>query len=531
MMKRRSFVKGLSAAAAAPVFARPALAGGAASKTLRIIHTSNLASLDPIAMSSPGSKDYGYLTFDQLLAVDENFVPRPQMAEGWSVEDDGRTYVFGLRDGLKFHDGEPVRAQDCVPSIQRWAVRDGAGQLMMRFVDAMEVIDDRRFRIRLKKPFRLLPDVLAKSGTIECFVMPERMAKTDPMKPVTEVVGSGPYRFIENEWVPGASAAWERFDGYVPRKEPVSDIAGGRIPAIDRIEWSIITDSSTAMAALLAGEQDFWDIAPPDLTPVLAASPDIVLVTRAKLGAYQMLQFNNLQPPFNNAAIRQAVAMAIDQVDFQRATGSDPALITPCYGVYPCGTPYASEADADILKLHDAGKAKAALTAAGYHGEKVVLLGTADSQASEAQAQVIEDVLRRMGMNVDLVMTDYASMVQRRISREPVDNGGWSAFICIWTGSDILNPAMNQLLRGGGTASGWFGWAEDPALESLRDQWASAADSAEQMRLATAIQSEALKTMPYVPLGSRLYQCAYRKNLTGVFPATASVYWNIGKQA
>ena len=528
MLKRRTFLKALPAAAA---LAGPAYAQGSAAKTLRIIHTTNLNSLDPVAMSSPGSKDYGYLTFDQLTAVDENYVARPQMAEGWSVEDDGRTYVFGLREGLKFHDGEPVRSQDCIPSIQRWGARDGSGQMLMRFVDTMEVIDDRKFRIRLKRPFRLLPDVIGKSGTAECFIMPERMARTDPMKPVGESIGSGPYRFLKDEWVPGAHASWAKFEGYVPRKEPVSDIAGGRIPASDRIEWSIITDAATAMAALQAGEQDYWDIVPPDMAPILAASPEIKVDIRAKLGGCQMLQFNHLQPPFNNVAIRRAVAMAVDQVEFQRAAVSDAALIKPCYSVYPCGTPYASETGADILLVRSVDKAKAALAAAGYNAEKVVLLGTADNEAASSQAQYLQDLFKRIGLNVELQLMDYATMVQRRISKEPVSNGGWSLFVSGWMGSDILNPAMNQMLRAGGTASGWFGWADDPVLEALRDQWAGAEDPAEQAKLATAIQVQALKTLPYVPLGGRAAQCAYRTNVTGVFPATCNVYWNMGKSA
>jgi peptide/nickel transport system substrate-binding protein len=221
--------------------------------------------------------------------------------------------------------------------------------------------------------------------------------------------------------------------------------------------------------------------------------------------------------------------MGIDQVEFQRAAVSDMSLIKPCYSFYPCGTPYASETGTEVLQVRSAEKAKAALNAAGYNGEKVVLLGTADNEAMSAQSQFLQDLLKQIGLNVELVPMDYATMVQRRISREPVGNGGWSLFVSGWMGSDILNPAMNQMLRAGGTLSGWFGWADDPELEALRDQWASAADPAEQLKLAAEIQVQALKTMPYVPLGSRSTQSAYRGNVTGVFPATANVYWNIGK--
>ncbi|MDB5393611.1 MAG: hypothetical protein JWM91_1117 [Rhodospirillales bacterium] len=529
-MKRRNFLKGLSAAAISmPSLAAPAFAQKPALKTLRIIHSTNLASLDPIWTTEPGAKDYGFLTFDQLIAVDEHYVPQPQMAEGWSVEDDGKTYIIGLREGLKFHDGEPVRSQDCIPSIRRWGARDGFGQMMMRFVDAFEVIDDRKFRIKLTKAFPMLPAALGKSNSSQCFIMPERMAKTDPMTQVTESIGSGPFRFLRDEWVPGAHAAWAKFDGYIPRKEPVSGIAGGRIAAVDRVEWSIITDAATAMAALQAGEQDIWDIPAPDLMPVLEADPNITLFVRNPSGTFYMLQLNHQQPPFNNPAIRQAMAMAIDQMEFLQAIEPDPKLIRICDSFYACGTPGASEAGSNVLKVKSIDKAKAALKAAGYAGEKVVILGVMANPVLGALASVTEDLLRRIGMNVDLVAMDFATMAQRRVSKEPVDKGGWSLFVTGWTGADILNPAVNQMLRAGGVGKGWFGWADDPALETLRDQWADAGDPAEQAKISTDIQVEAFKSLPYIPIGSTSTRVAYRKNLTGIFSCPVFAYWNIGK--
>jgi peptide/nickel transport system substrate-binding protein len=528
-MRRRDLLKSLAfSGLAASVGCGPA-AKKAAVSTLRIIHSQNLGSLDPVFTTEPATKDFAFLTYDQLVAVDENFVPRPQMAEGWSVEDNGRSYVFGLRDGLKFHDGAPVRSQDCIPSIRRWGARDGFGELAMSFIDDMQVIDDKRFRIKLKQPFALLPDALGKATASECFIMPERLASTDPTKPLTEALGSGPYRFLKDEWVSGSRAAWARFDGYIPRKEPVSGIAGGRIPAVARIEWSMIGDASTAMAALQAGEQDYWDQPPADLIPTLKADPNIRVDARIKSGAYLMLQFNHLQPPFNNLAIRRAVAMAVDQSQFLRAAANDPKLTRPCYGVYACGTSYASEAGADIIKVADLAKAKAALAASGYAGQKVVLLGLQEGPVAAA-AQVAEDLLRRLGMNVEFVTVDFATLAQQRQSRAPVESGGWSAFVTGWSGGDIVNPAVNQMLRGAGEKS-YPGWATDPTLESLRRQWTASVDPDERRRLATEIQVQFFKTLPYVPLGSILTQSAYRDNVTGVFPAPVPAYWNIGKKA
>jgi peptide/nickel transport system substrate-binding protein len=531
-MDRRSFLAmaafGGSALAAG---CGPTKTGGAAAgpKVLRMIHTQNLASLDPIWTTAAATKDYGFLTFDQLLAVDLNYKPQPQMAEGWEVDKDGRAYVFTLREGLKFHDGVPVRSQDCIPSIKRWGARDGFGQLMMRFVDDFEVIDDRKFRIKLKRPFLMLPDALAKSGASECFIMPERMAMTPPSEQVKEAIGSGPFKFLKDEWVSGSSAAWAKFDGYVPRKEPVSGTAGGRVANVDRIEWSIITDASTAMAALSSGEKDYWDLPPADLIATLKKDPNLVVATRNTSRVYYMLQFNHLHPPFNNPAVRQAIAMAIDQPQFLKAANPDPTLLKPCYGVYACDTPYASEEGAENLKVKDLEKAKGALKAAGYAGEKTVLLGVSDGSTAQL-SQVLEDILRKIGMNVEYVTVDFATMSQRRVNQEATDKGGWSCFLTGWTGADILNPAVNPMLRGTGLKS-FPGWCTDPELEQLKDQWASATDPAEQKRLATAIQVQALKTLPYLPLGSGDLQSVHRKEVTGVFPAPVAAYWNIGKSA
>jgi peptide/nickel transport system substrate-binding protein len=528
-MKRRNFLKGVPLAAGAVTgFVRTAAAQKSAAKTLRIIHGGNLASLDPIWTTAPPSKDYGYLVFDQLIAVDMNYAPKPQMLEGWTAENDGKSYLLGLRDGLKFHDGEPVRSPDCIASIKRWGARDGFGQLLMRVVDDFETVDDKKFRIKLKTAFPLLPDALGKSTSSQCFIMPERMAKTDPMKQVTESIGSGPYRFQKEEFVPGAHASWAKFDGYIPRKEPVNGIAGGRIPAVDRIEWAFISESATAMAALQAGEQDYWDAPALDLLPVMKSDPNIVVAPRNPTGSYLMLQLNHTQPPFDNPKVRQALAMAIDQNDFLKSAVSDPSLIKPCYGYYGADSPYFSEAGADVLKVKSLDKAQAALKDSGYAGEKVVILAVMESPILGAMCQVAEDLMRRLGMKVELVAMDFATMAQRRTNRESTDKGGWSAFVTSWSGSDIVSPAVHQMLRAGGKTA-WFGWPNDPQIEELRDQWVSATSDDDRKKLATALQVEAFKTLPYIPLGSLVSVVAYRKNLTGVFPCSVAAYWNIGK--
>jgi peptide/nickel transport system substrate-binding protein len=526
-MRRRAF---LAASAAAATLPAPALAQGSA-RVLRVIPSANLTSLDPIWTTAPATKNHGYLIYDQIAAVDSSYVPRPQMAEGWEVGEDGRSWTFALRPGLRFHDGEPVRAADCVASIRRWQARDGFGQALAAATDALEALDDRRFRFRLSRPFPLLASALGKSNSSQCFIMPERVAATDPGRQINDPTGSGPFRFLRDEWVAGARAAYARHEGYVPRDEPVSSIAGGRVARVDRVEWTVIPDAATASGALRAGEQDYWEQPLHDLLASLRRDRNLVVQTRDPSGTYAMLRFNHLQPPFDNVALRRAVAMAVDQADYMRAVaGDEPGAWGRCHGFFACNTPLASEAGADLLKSPNLDGARQAVRAAGYDGQKVVQIAATDSAQINAVSEVTADLLRRLGFNLEYVSTDWGTMLQRRNSQEPPERGGWSVFHTLWNGADILNPAVNTMIRASGRRA-WFGWPSDPELERLRAAWFDSAEPAAQRAAAAALQEQAFRSLPYVPLGYYIQPAAWRRTVTGVFPVPTTVYWNIGKSA
>jgi peptide/nickel transport system substrate-binding protein len=536
-MLRREFLKvlaaGGTAAGTAPSLFLAACGSGASTAsagdgTLRVISSQALSSLDPIWTTAPGTRSFGFLVYDQLVATDANNVPRPQMAS-WTVEDGGKAYLFTLRDGLKFHDDAPVRSADCIASIRRWAARDPFGGVAMQHIADMQAVDDKSFRVTMKQPFPLLPQAFGKASAPSLMIMPERLAKTDPTVQVTEAIGSGPYKFDKASWVPGTSVTLTRFDGYVPRSEPTDGLAGGRKAGAPRLEITQISDASTALAALQAGEQDYWDAPPSDLVATLRADPNIVVDTRYTLPQAYMLQLNHLQPPFDKVAVRQALAMAIDQTQMLRAVVADPALIKPCHSFFACGTPYGSEDGSDLMRAADPAKAKAALAAAGYGNEKVVLLAPPDGPFAPI-GPVLEDLMRRIGFNVELVTLDFASITQRRTNKGPVDKGGWSGFLTGWLGSDIIDPGVHPMLRGAGE-KGYAGWADDPKIEELRAAWSVAQTGEEQARIGRELQIEAARTLPYIPLGGTSVSSAWRKNVTGIFTAPAPVYFNLGKSA
>ncbi|WP_439578787.1 ABC transporter substrate-binding protein [Elioraea sp.] len=525
-MKRRML---LGAAAASAILPVPTLAQPAGTRVLRVVPQANLTVLDPIWTTAVITRHHGYMVYDQICALDSGFNVRPQMAEGWEVGNDGRSWTFTLRDGLRFHDGEPVRAADCVASIRRWGARDQFGQAAMAVTDELVALDDRRFRFRLKQPFPLLATAIGKQTSSPCFVMPERVAATDPNRQITETVGSGPYRFLRDEFVPGARVAYQRFDGYRPRQEPPDWTSGGRVAHMERVEWSIIPDPATAGAAIQTGEVDFLEFPLHDLLPTFRRNRDLVVRIRDRMGTYAMLRFNHLVPPFDNPALRRALAMAVNQEDYMRAVaGNDPEMWRTCYSFWTCDTPLASDAGSAFLQTPDLGRAQAAMREAGYAGERVVMLAPGDLPTILALSQVTADLMRRLGFNLDLVVTDWGTLVQRRAKMDPVEQGGWNILHTTWSGAEHLNPAVHQQIRGNGRR-GWVGWPEDGETERLRSAWFDAPDLASQQRIAAAMQERAYANLPYVPLGMYLHPNVWRSSVTDVIHAPVLLLYNIRK--
>jgi peptide/nickel transport system substrate-binding protein len=519
-MRRRTLLQ----SAAASLLAAPAVAQPKPS-TLRFIPQANLTVLDPIWTTATVTNEHGYYVFDTLYSANSRLEPKPQMAAGHEVSPDGRTWTFKLRDGLKFHDGAPVRGVDCVASLKRWSKRDAFGQLFADAVDSWSTPDDRSFVIRLSRPFPLMLDALAKPDSSVPFVMPERLANTDPMKQIREVVGSGPYKFVAAEYNSGSQVVYEKNDAYVPRPEPAEWATGGKVAHFQRIEWTIMPDPATAAAALMNGEKDWWERPAPDLLPLLGKSPKLQGQIADPSGRLAVMRLNHLQPPFNNIALRRAVRLAVNQEDYMRAArGDDTSLWTTCRSLYAKSTPYYRD-EADLMP-GSLDAARAALKAAGYAGEKVVIINPTDFPDIGPLGQVTADVLKRIGMNVDLQESDWGTVVQRRASREPVEKGGWSIFHTTGSAPGWSNPAVSELVRGRG-AKGWFGWWTNEHAEELAHAWANASNPAEQKRLAQEGARLALDEVASIPLGQFYIKTYFSKRITGVLQGLAPYPWGV----
>jgi peptide/nickel transport system substrate-binding protein len=525
-MQRRSFIAGSAAA-----LAMPAVGHAQSARVFKWIPESDLVVLDPIWTPAYPTRGHGYLVFDTLYGQAGPlgaYRATPQMVAGHTVEDDGRTWKLTLREGLVFHDGSKVLARDCVASIKRWGVRDAMGQTLMARTDSLSAPDDKTLVFRLKRPFPLLPDALGKLTPNVCVIMPERLANTDPFKQVTEMVGSGPFRFKADERVPGAHVAYERFAGYVPCPDGIVEgTAGPKVTHFERIEWHVIPDSGTAAAAMKSGEMDGWLLPAGDLLPLLDRERHLKRELVYDTGFEAFIRFNHLQPPFDNSAIRRALLPAIDQEAEMVATmGDDPSLRkVPC-GVFPPSSPMASDAGMDnILPRPDYERARRALQAAGYKGETITLMVATDFPTIKGTSDVIAETMKRIGMNVDYQATDFGTVVQRRVSKKPPAEGGWNALCSFSTSSDFFTPATHYMLRSNGEHA-MYGWPSSPRLEELRDAWFDAPDLAGQKKLAAEMQAQAFVDVPYIPLGAFYNPSVYRRDVIDILHGF-QIFWNM----
>ncbi len=523
-MRRRDMLLAASAVA----LPRFALAQPAQNRVLKFVPQANLTSLDPVWTTANITRNHGYMIYDTLYGMDEEFRPQPQLAEGHAVEEEGRQVTITLRQGPKFHDGAPVRAQDAVQSLRRWMKRSPIGQKLETFLDELAALDDRRLRFRLKRPFPLLLHALAQVSNGPAFIMPERVAQTDPFQQIREAIGSGPFRFKADEFNSGSLVVYERNPDYAPTPHGRPSLtAGPKTPGFERVEWQIIVDASTAAAALQTGEIDWYEQPPPEIQQLLRRNRQVAIEAIDPLPLTGILRFNHLHPPFNDKKMRQALLPAISQADFMSAVvGPDPQIYRENVGVFTPGTPLANEEGLAPLKgPRSLDRAKQLMREAGYANQPMRLIGPTDILAPAAMTQVGADLVRRLGFNADIVLTDWGTTVQRRTSREPVERGGWSMLFTSFSSFDFVDPSAHFPLRGNGLQA-WPGWPTIPRLEELRDDWFVAPDLPAQQAIAREMQRVAMDELPYIPVGAYLSMTAIRRNLTGRVPGFA-IMWNL----
>ena len=503
---------------------------GTKPKVLSVVMHSDLRVIDPIYTTAYITRDHGYMVYDTLLATDSHLKIRPQMAD-WKVSDDKLTYTFTLRDGLKWHDGQPVTAEDCVASLKRWAARDGMGQKLMDFTASLEATDAKTITLKLKEPYAYVLESIGKPSSLPAFMMPKRLAETPPDKSIPEQIGSGPFKFVTAEFQPGIKSVYVKNPDYVPRSEPPDWTSGGKVVKVDRVEWITMADPQTALNALQAGDIDFVERPPWDMLPILENDRRLVVHTLDAAGFQTFGRMNFLHPPFNNLKMRRAALLALRQKDVLDALTGNPKYYRLCGAVFGCDTPLATDVGSEVLvKGNGMAEARKLLAESGYDGTPVAIMAPGDVLAVKSQPIVAAQLLRAAGFKVDVLAMDWQTLVTRRTSQKPPKEGGWNMFFSNLTGQDIANPITHLQINGKGTNGAWFGWPRDSNMEELRDALARAKSLEEQKEIATEIQARVYDQVIYIPLGQWTIPSVWRRGISGVLDGPATpVFWNVEK--
>jgi peptide/nickel transport system substrate-binding protein len=502
-----------------------------AARTVRAVMHGDIPTYDPIWTTANMSAYHGGMVYDMLLGADaRGDEPRPQMVRRWGISDDKLTYTFELRDGLRFSDNTEVTSADVVPSIRRWMVRSGSGQLLAQHTRDISAKDAKTFSVVLKEPFSLLLDIFSSTNTPVLFIMRKREAETDPMQKIDQVVGSGPYILNQDETKVGSQYVYDKNPHYVPRSEPASGTAGGKVVKVDRTVYVNMPDSQTAVAALQAGEIDFYEIPPIDLLDQLQSDPAITIENLFDLGLVGHVGLNWLHPPFNNIKCRQAVLHIMNQEDMLRPTFVSPKWYKTCGSYFTCGSAMENDANTGWFKSGpNIPLAKQLLAEGGYDGKPIVMLQATNIPYMSNAATVMAEQLRGAGMKVDLQPMDWAGVVARRVSQAPSDQGGWDIFFTSGAGPSYSDPYTDVSMATNGT-KGWFGWPSDEKNEQLRAAWVAAETLEQRKAIAAQIQDNAWNIVPHLHFGQWQQPTAHRKNVTGWLHVPDLIpFWNVEK--
>jgi peptide/nickel transport system substrate-binding protein len=521
--------RGRALAALLAALGLAAAPAASAETVLRAVMHSDLKIIDPIWTTALISAHHGYLVYDTLFSLDEKLQVRPQMVERWDVSADKLTYTLVLREGLQWHDGAPVTAEDCVASIKRWGARDSTGQTLMSFIVELAAADARTIRIVLREPFGLVIDMLGKTGGNVAFMMPRRVAETDPNKQITDATGSGPFIFKRDEWKAGEKAVYLRNPRYKPRNEPPSGFAGGKVAKVDRIEWIWIPDTQTQVNALLNGEVDLIEAMPYDLLPLVEKDKNIRIQVIDKAGRQYIMRFNTLLKPFDNPRIRQAAVHALRQKPFLEANVGDARFYRECKSLFPCGLPLESGKGWEDRLNGDTAKAKQILQEAGYDGTPLVMLHQTDLVNHSSLAPVAKPQLEAAGFKVDMQSMDWQTLVARRTKKDPAAQGGWHLFFTSSGALSIPDPVSNFFLNASCEKS-MYGWPCDAEIEKLRGAYARETDDGKRFEIAQQAQLRVIDFPTHVQLGQFTVPTALRGNVSGLLTAPAITFWNVEKK-
>ena len=503
---------------AAPAPTKPAMAEPKRGGTLRVVPQGSIKFIDPHATGAIVTGYVGRNVYEQMFNLNSKYEPQPELVDSWELSPDQTVWTFKLREGIKFHNGDPLRVEDVIASVVREAGKDPINKGLFAaftedpedFSKAFKKVDDVTFTLTLTKPTGYLLLAMAQPDPRMPSVMHESIWSIPVGEPVKDAIGTGPWKF--SEWVPGTRLVLERNDDYKPRPEPTDFLAGANEVYLDRLEIIEIPDHASRVSALQTGEVDYLDDFKLDLAKTLEGQSGIT-VLKVKDGNLGVFAFNIAEPPFNNKLARQAVAYGTGIEKLLTAAVGDESWWDECPFFIHCATMWSEEAMGAGTSVQTAQgnleKARQLLEESGQKGAKVRILSSQDMPFMPEAALAMREILEDIGFDPEIMAVDWATTVSRIPKPE-----GWEAYTSWSNFANGVNPLAPHGIVKSTQATGW----KDPEgkVTELREQFMETTDVAKQIEITKQLDAIYWDEMPRLNLGMFSPPRAYRDEVKGV---------------
>jgi peptide/nickel transport system substrate-binding protein len=497
-----------SGEAQAPAAKPPAAKTGG---VLRIALIGEPPTLDAHATTAVITREIVVNIFEGLFALDAKYQPVPLLAESADVQEGGKRYVIRLRNNVKFHNGKMLGATDVVASLKRWGVVASPGKAVFKNVEAIEAKDPLTVEIRLKEPSSALLTILAHVDSAAS-IYPKEVVEKAGDAPLKEYIGTGPFKFVEHR--PDRHIKLARFDGYAARSEAPSGLAGQRTAYVDELLFLPVPDYATRQAGITTGEYQYIQQIKPDQFDRIRATAGVEPIVVKPYG-WVTAVLNTKQGVMTDKRLRQAMQAALDveplllaglgHKDFYRL---DPGIVFQEQA-------YHSRAGAAAYNQHDREKAKRLLKDAGYAGQPLRWIVTTEYEHHYKPALVAKSQLEEVGFKIDLQVSDWATVVQRRAKPEL-----WDVFSTAFV--FVPEPTVTPQVL-----CDWPGWWCSPEKDGLLQAMGRESDLKKRQAIWEKIQTAFYADAARIKVGDYFRLDARRKDVQGYEPGPYMHFWNV----
>jgi len=478
---------------------------------LRVGMTGEPPSLDAHATTTVITREIGINMFETLLAFDAKYQPVPHLIEGYDVLDGGRRYVLRLRRDVKFHNGKLLGSADVVASLRRWGAMATTGKAIWKNVEAVEAKGPATVEIRLKDVSPGLLTALAVPDNA-AVIYPEEVIKAAGDGQLKEFIGTGPFRFVEHR--PDRHIKLARFDGYVPRSEPASGLSGARIAHVDELYFLPVPDYATRQAGITTGEYQYIQQVKGDQYERIRSTPGVEPVV-AKPYGWVTWVLNTKQGLMADKRLRQAIQAAVDVEPAMLAGMGHKDFYRLDPGLFFQEQAWHSKAGAALYNQRDRDKARRLLKEAGYGGQPVRWIVTTEYEHHYKPALVGKAQLEEIGLKIDLQVSDWATVVQRRNKPE------------LW---DVFSTAIvfpTEPSTSAVVLCEWPGWWCHAEKEQLLQAMGKELDPKKRFAIWEKIQALFYEDAARIRLGDYFRLDARRKDVQGHRPGPYLHFWNV----